>query len=147
MAKETSNESLQWSRAYALKSGHHLELGKRPGVYRIRAFDSQGNPIPVRRLNGVDPLGILHIGQSVKLGVRVRSFRQAAEGLRGPHHAGIEFKRWNFEQLFPVQHLQFDYVLVQDQERAIALERQLHEGYRRQYLDRPPLDGTSGQSK
>jgi len=140
-------DQLRWSGTYLLTSGHHLEVRKRPGVYRIRAFNSQGQAMPVRRLNGLDPLGILHIGQSIKLGVRVRTFRQAAEGLRAPHQAGIQFNYWGFAGIFPLQHLRFDYVLVQSQNEAIRLERQLHEEYRRQYLDRPPLDGTSGQSQ
>lgn len=140
-------DQLRWSGTYLLTSGHHLEVGRRPGVYRIRAFNPQGEAIAIGRVNGADPLGILHIGKSVKLGVRVRTFRQAAERLHAPHHAGSEFHRWGFARMFPFQCLRFDYVLVESHDEAIRLERYLHEEYRRQYLDRPPLDGTSGQSQ
>lgn len=34
-------EKLQSSDIYLLTSGHHLQVGKRAGVYRIRAFDAE----------------------------------------------------------------------------------------------------------
>ena len=114
-------------------------------MYRIRAFDSQGQPVSIPRLNGVDPLGILHIGQSVRLGTRIREFRQAAEGKHARHPAGKQFHLWEFQRRVPLSSLRFDYVLVQNGGEAIKLERQLHEEYRRQYLDKPPLDAQSGQ--
>ena len=138
---------MEWSELHPLRSGYHLEIGRRAGVYRIRAIDADGRPVSIARVKGTDPDGILHIGQSVNLGVRIRTFRQAAEGLRAPHHAGIEFRRWGFGDRFPLQNLRFDYILVEDGAVALRLERELHEEYRRRYLDRPPLDGTSGQAE
>jgi len=139
-------ETSEWSEPYLLTSGHHLAVGDRPGVYRIRAFSLEGNPIPIGRVDGVDPNAILHIGQSVRLGTRVREFKQAAEGKRAQHPAGKQFYRWGFQRMFPLRQLRFDYVFVQDVEEAIRLERRLHEDYRRQYLDKPPLDAQSGRS-
>ena len=137
---------ISWSGTYPLTSGHHLELGRRPGVYRIRVFTRDGRPVPIPRLNGIDELGILHIGHSEQLGLRVRVFRQAAEGLKAPHPAGRQFHQWGFASRFRPQDLRFDYVITIDKADAIKLERHLHEEYRLRYLDKPPLDAQSGQS-
>lgn len=142
------SDSLKWSLAYPLfGTKHHLEISGKPGVYRIRAFAPDDNPLPIPRANGVDPAGILHIGKSNDLGRRLRFFRQAAEGKKASHHAGREYARWHFEKLVPREQLRFDYLLVNDGTESLALERRLHEEYRFVYLDRPPLDGTSGQSR
>ena len=82
--KPSASDQTQWSDTYLLTPGHHLEVGRHPGVYRILAFDPQGQPVPICRLNGVDPLGILHVGQSIMLGVRVRTFRQQLKACK-PH--------------------------------------------------------------
>jgi hypothetical protein len=53
----------------------------RPGVYRIRALDGAGQPVPFRRLNDIDQEGILHIGQSRNVRERLTQFtRSAASG-------------------------------------------------------------------
>ena len=142
------DDSLEWSPAYPLFGAkHHLDVSGKPGVYRIRAFAGDGNPLPIPRANGVDPAGILHIGKSTDLGRRLRFFRQAAEGKKASHHAGREYANWHFEKLVPLEQLRFDYLLTDDETEALDLERRLHEAYRFAYLDRPPLDGTSGQSR
>jgi len=134
-----------WSATYRLVSQDHLQIQHRPGVYRIRAYNDSDQAIPIARANGVDGLGLLHIGQSIRLGTRIREFRQAAEGRKAAHPAGREYKRWEFSRLFPFGQLRFDYVLEDNQAEAIKVERELHEEYRRRYLDRPPLDSQSGQ--
>ena len=142
------NNNLEWSPAYPLFGArHHLDVRGKPGVYRIRAFAGDGNPLPLPRANGVDPEGILHIGKSNNLGPRLRLFRRAAEGKKASHHAGREYANWHFGRLVPHEQLRFDYLLANDETEALALERKLHKEYRFAYLDRPPLDGTSGQSR
>ena len=55
------SESVKWSLAYPLFSTkHHLELNGKPGVYRIRVFPEQEEPLPIHRLGGIDHAGILH---------------------------------------------------------------------------------------
>ncbi len=137
----------EWSPAYPLfNNKHHLELRDKPGVYRIRAFTEHGEPLPIGRFGGVDSLGILHIGKSKNLGTRIRMCRQAAEGLRAPHHAGHEFFEWHFERHIPRERVRFDYIETSTEQEALKLERLLHEEYRKKFLDRPPLDSTSGQT-
>jgi len=72
-------------------------------------------------------------------------FRQASEGLRASHHAGREFFEWHFQKLIPRERLRFDYFETTTEQEALKLECLLHEEYRKKFLDRPPLDGTSGQ--
>lgn len=86
------SESITWSAPCALfNTKDHLDVGGKPGVYRIRAFTDRNEPMKIQRVNGVDSLGVLHIGKSKNLGLRIRTFRQAAEGLKAAHHAGCEF--------------------------------------------------------
>lgn len=140
-------KDIKWSQPFPLfNTQHHLDVIRRPGVYRVRAFTEHGEPLPIPRLRGVDPLGILHLGKSKNLGTRIRMFRQAAEGLKASHHAGLEFFEWHFEKLIARERLRFDYFETATEQEALKLERSLHEEYRRNFLDRPPLDGTSGQS-
>ncbi len=141
------SEIIKWSLAYPLfNTRHHLELNGKPGIYRIRVFTEQEEPLPIQRLGGVDSAGILHIGKSINLGVRIRMFRQAAEGRKASHHAGLEFSDWHFERLIPQKLLRYDYYKTTSEPEALMLERMLHVEYRRKLLDRPPLDGTSGQT-
>lgn len=140
-------KDIQWSQPFPLfNAQHYLEVIKRPGVYRVRAFTEHGEPLSIPRLCGVDQLGILHIGKSNNLGTRIRMFRQAAGGLKASHHGGREFFEWRFDKLIPRERLRFDYFETATEEEALKLERSLHKEYRRNFLDRPPLDGTSGQS-
>ena len=84
----------------------------------------------IRRFAAIDPLGILHIGKSDNLGIRIRTFRQASEGLKAQHHAGIEFLRWRYERMIPRNRLRYDYIMTQTEREALELERLLHEDYR-----------------
>lgn len=138
-------ESIRWSVPYALfNTKDHLDVGGKPGVYRIRAFTDRNEPMTINRVNGIDSLGILHIGKSKNLGLRIRTFRQAAEGLKASHHAGCEFHKWGFESIIPRDRLRYDHVVTRTEQEALKMERYLHEEYRKKYFA-PPLDGTSGQ--
>ena len=140
------SESITWSVPCALfDTKDHLDVGGKPGVYRIRAFTDRNEPMIIHRVNGVDALGILHIGKSKNLGRRIRTFRQAAEGLKAAHHAGCEFHEWGFESIIPRNRLRYDYAITRTDQEALKVERYLHEEYRKRHFDRPPLDGTSGQ--
>jgi hypothetical protein len=138
---------VNWSPPYLLfDTTHHLGLRYRAGVYRIRAFKNDDEPVLIKRFAGTDPLGILHIGKSNDLGTRIRTFRQAAQGLKAQHHAGVEYFRWQYERLVPHSKLKYDYYMTQSERDALELEQALHEDYRMKFLDRPPLDSTSGQT-
>lgn len=65
------------------------------GVYEIRAVDSKGQPVPIKRLVGVDMLGRLYVGRSGfshqktkrTIANRIREF------LRGRHSGGVTYAR------------------------------------------------------
>ena len=142
------DEGLSWSRTYPVfGTPKGLSVGRKPGVYRVRAFGEEGLPMPISRLGGVDPLGILHIGKSVDLERRLNDFRRAARGRRSPHKAGVEFAKWRFERVVPISRLYFDYVETTDEPEALRLESVLQNDYRFLLLDRPPLDCTSGRNR
>lgn len=139
---------LPWTEPRPLSplSGGPPMVNSEPGVYRIRAFNGQGQAMCIARAGGIDRDGILHIGESEDLGRRIRDFRRCVENRTTGHKAGVEFWRYGFHDLFLPQNLRFDYVVTGTKERATELEYQLHQDYRKRHLDRPPLDGTSGRS-
>jgi hypothetical protein len=140
-------ENIKWSGSYPLfNSQENLGVSGKPGVYRIRAIDCNGEFLFTHRLGGIDTEGILHIGKSKNLGRRIRTFRQAAEGLKASHHAGLEFFHWGFDNVIPRERIHFDHFETGSEQESLKLERLLHEEYRKKYLDRPPFDGTSGQA-
>jgi hypothetical protein len=143
---EMKNENLEWSPAYPLfNTRDHLTVRRKSGVYRVRAFTEHGAPLPIPRFAGVDALGILHIGKASDLGRRIGYFRRAAEGGKAAHNAGHEFFEWHFANLIPPERLRFDYIETSTAQEALKLEHALHVEYRRRFLDRPPLDSTSGR--
>jgi len=60
------------------------------GIYQIRAVTSSGKPIPVSRLVGVDPIGILYIGRSGFSSGRSIANR-IGEFVRQQHSGGITY--------------------------------------------------------
>jgi hypothetical protein len=100
----------------------------------------------MRRFNGDDSEGILHIGMSGDLFKRLKSFHKGAIRRKFPaHFASSEFIKWKFDDLIPTDHLRFDFIETSGEDAAKALETELHRNYRSKFLDRPPLDGTSGK--
>ncbi len=138
----------EWSQVYSVSLRREWptdELRGKPGVYRIRAFKA-GKPLAISRLNGSDPDGILHIGKSHNLFQRLRAFHRAAIlGKQPAHFAGVQFITWGFDKVIPVEDLRFDFIEAKSERDARTLETELHATYRRRFLDRPPLDGTSGE--
>ena len=136
-----------WSGPYPLYPPPHrdLQVDSRPGIYRIRAFGQNRKPLHISRFSGSELLGILHIGESSNLRRRIQEFRHSIEG-RWRHQAGNEFDYWGFSKVVPQVLLRFDYIYVDTKQDAIEIETRLHVEYRNRYLDRPPLDGTSGRA-
>jgi hypothetical protein len=60
------------------------------------------------------------------------------------HFASSEFIKWKFHKVVPGRMLRFDFVVTVDTAAAKELETELQRAYRYKFLDRPPLDGTSG---
>lgn len=115
-----------------------------PGVYRIRILNIDGQPIPVRRLGGDDPDGILDIGETGKgsgnLQYRIQTFQQAALKGKAPHSAGWNFYEFGYVHLFRLDSLYVDWVVTPTKEAARILEGRLLKDHRRRFLDLPPLN-------
>ena len=138
----------KWSALQQLfKANEGLEIKNKPGVYRIRAFTKQGKARCIPRAGGVDREGILHIGEAKNLEARMQMFMRAATKGKAAHHAGREFLEWHFERLIPRENLRVDFIETRTKEQAQRRERALHIEYRKEFLDRPPLDSTSGHKR
>lgn len=134
----------EWSEGIPLSHELPTGLRVRAGVYRIRAWKA-GEPLKIPRLNGIDREGILHIGKSHNLFQRLKSVQRAVIlGKRPAHFAGVQFMKWRFNEVIPVEDLRFDSIGTRSEADARKLETELHQLYRKKFLDRPPLDGTSG---
>ncbi len=135
-----------FSQAYSLSQidgWPKRELSRTSGVYRIRAFQA-GKPRPITRFNGTDPDGILHIGMSGNLLSRLKSFHGGAiQNKVHAHFASRQFVYWRFDDV--IKDLCFDFIPLKNVKAAKERETELHETYRKKFLDRPPLDGTSGE--
>jgi hypothetical protein len=112
-----------------------------PGVYRIRVLDTNDRPLSLRRLNGDDPGGILHTGETGNLRDRLEKFQAAVPRGAAPHQGGWNFFRYRYVNVFPLECLSADYVVTADKQAARALEKALQEDYWLRFLDFPPLDG------
>ena len=141
-------QGVRWSgpfRFFNLRPGQGLHVDNRPGVYRIRAFHDDGKAFTIPRLRGIDSLGILHIGKSVDLKRRIREFSRSVEGTPR-HQAGNELYRWRSDRAIPPRCLRYEYYYTATGDDALEEEGQLQKRYRDRYLDRLPLDATSGPS-
>jgi hypothetical protein len=115
------------------------------GVYRIRAFTRSGKARALSRCNAVDPAGILHIGESVKLRTHILNFlAEASRPSRPRHSAGGEYCRSKFGKRFPLDRLRCEFLAPLSKPQAVELKRNFQRLYRREFLDNPPLDAGIG---
>jgi hypothetical protein len=142
----TKMVELIWSKWALL---YHLEsemISSGPGVYQIR-WAVNGVPQPISRLNGVDALGCLYIGQTDNLARRLKRFRrgvmQGSEGqnIRNSHTAALTYIVYEFNRKIKPEELEFRYSELLENEIHKWEERLLQE-YVRNYLDKPPLNSS-----
>jgi hypothetical protein len=113
------------------------------GIYEIRIVDGDGTAIPVPRMGGIDPVGILYIGKS---GVTTaKSPRTLAKRLgeffwSGRPHSGGE----TFDQMVPLLRrrlgkfqLQYRVVRLHDEAIDTQEKRQIRR-YFQKYCELPP---------
>jgi len=123
------------------------ELDKQPGVYRIRSFTTRNNSRKIPRCLGVDDEGVLMIGESTDMWVRLTSFLGAAKGGKHAHVEGQEYFTWKVGKGFPIETLYVDYMKTQTKDDAERLEYQQIKAYRKKFLDTPPLNKSQGKWK
>lgn len=115
------------------------------GVYELRAVNQSNSPIPINRLIGTDPLGILYIGRSGYGGKnsartianRIREFVQRQ------HSGGITYAKAKSvlkkAAQFSGHHLQVRAVFAADDEIEAAESKELRK-YFAEYGELPPCN-------
>lgn len=131
---------MKWSKWGFFKNLNRLP--KIPAIYQIRCVDSNFKPIPICRVGGVDKEGIIDIGNSINLRVRMLDFWGAA-GKGKPsysHQAGVNFLKRGYKKLFTIERLQFRYSPQRDKSSARKVEKREFKKYRKRFLELPPLN-------
>lgn len=120
------------------------DLNKLPeisAVYQIRGTKDLV-PIFTQRLGGIDYEGILDIGQTSNLRVRMTDFWGAAgkENSNYSHQAGVIFLKRNYKNLFPTEGLQFRYLIQNNETTTREMEKQEIQNYIEKFRELPPLN-------
>ena len=122
------------------------------GVYQIRAVNKSGNPIPIGRLAGVDPLGILYVGRS---GFRRQKTNRTVanrvrEFVRQAHSGGITYARANkiLKQVpqFSDHQLQVRAKVLPDDKIDVEESNVLRK-YFKKYAELPPCNSALPKAK
>ncbi|MEW6374199.1 MAG: hypothetical protein AB1502_00200 [Thermodesulfobacteriota bacterium] len=113
-------------------------IPKREGVYQFRCVDREGVPMVIGRLKNKDPKGIIYIGSSVNLRIRLKGFWRTIENKdRSRHAAAWTYCSFGYSSLFPAKRLQFGYKatpIITTSEFDLLL------AYRKKFMDLPPLN-------
>jgi hypothetical protein len=114
---------------------NYLKAPEKPGAYFI-ARDR-----PINRLNDADPDGIIDIGESNNLYVRLSSFVGCARLTRkSGHMAGSRFGKYNFSKILPMDRLRVSWKVARDKPAAVRLEASLMNIYFSKHFELPPLN-------
>lgn len=118
---------------------HNVGLLAQKGLYQIRMINPENRTIPIPRLCGVDPEGIVYIGKSIRLRPRIESF------LKGRHSGGglyrLAYQRLRKFQPYRDFSLQFR-VIVCAQDEIGVKEANLLRRYFRRFGELPPFNST-----
>ncbi|MBK9034629.1 MAG: hypothetical protein IPL61_25750 [Myxococcales bacterium] len=135
-----------WSKPVRLAEA---EPPKAPGVYVVQA-KKRGRLRAIPRAAGVDPDGVLVIGETMHLARRIRSLLKAMSlevtQKSVSHRAGLDYSKghgWDYGRSFPLTDL---VVRWWPTNRHKVLEAGLLERYRWEFLDRPPLNASIGSA-
>ena len=124
-----------WTDWKILKDLDLSSIPKKPGAYIIGAHRA------INRASGTDENGILDIGESDDLKVRITSFKQCSNGSRQKGHmAGWRFRNFNFSDVFPHEKLWVRWKECNSKEEAYILEGELLQTYISQHYELPPLN-------
>ncbi|MBZ0235612.1 MAG: hypothetical protein K8M05_25000 [Deltaproteobacteria bacterium] len=139
-------DRLRWSDPLPITNELARHVGDGPIVYRVCAFDDGNKPRAIPRAAGSDTTGTLDVGESGRGSRRLRTLSRVFNGKKGSHRAAWEYRWYDFSEVFPLAQLRVQFVRVKSKEHAVAIECQLLEEYRTEYLDRPPLNASGGKA-
>ncbi len=114
------------------------EIPVKEGVYQLRCVDKAGLPIKVSRLTGDDSEGIIYIGSSTNLKIRIKGFWKTIQNRDiSRHAAGWTFCSFGYDSIFRPDMLQFRYKVTKS---ITTSEFDLMIDYRKRFMDLPPLN-------
>ena len=111
------------------------------GLYQIRMVDRENKPIPIPipRLAGIDPEGIVYIGKSIRLRPRIEDF------FGGRHSGGgtyfLVYRRLIRSERFRNHSLQFRVLACEESDLEIK-EANILRKYFRKFCELPPFNST-----
>jgi hypothetical protein len=118
------------------------QISNDSGIYWIVAANKLGQPIPLQRVCGCDPDGILYVGRSSRLRSRLQTLSamlRTVDPRAAGHIAGLHYKaNRSLRNRFPAKVLKFGF-------KHCANEKMAEDSKLRRYLKRfgefPPLNG------
>ena len=130
----------RWGKWHEIETIYHdIDILDKKGLYEIRMVDEENNPLPVPRLGGMDPKGIIYIGKSVRLHPRIEDF------LGGRHSGGRRYRRVRQElrrfNLYKRHNLQYRVKVINKDDIETA-EVQLLRRYFRKFCELPPFNSS-----
>ena len=136
---------MKWTSWKILCDLNFNEIPREPGIYEVR-WTIDGEPQPINRADGVDDQGLLYIGVSVNLQLRIKNFWRRIRGERAAHTAGHTYVAFNFKRKFKPEQLGIRWALLPKEELKNA-ESKLLEQYVEKFLDKPPLNLVIGRKR
>lgn len=115
-------------------------FGKSGGIYVLSCLDEEGNEIPISRLLGIDPSGVLYIGMASSFLDRVIDLKKSLSPKHASraHECGARYKEHQgISSSFSYERLQVN--LIGSSEPR-ATEREALQSYMTKFGELPPLN-------
>lgn len=124
-----------WTKWRQLEGLDFTIVPETPGAYVIATRSA------IHRAIGIDPDGVLHIGESDNLRSRIRAFWNCASqlGTQG-HMAGWRYQTYRMNKHFPLNDLRVKWCATRTKKLAYALEGGRLKKYFADHLELPPLN-------
>ena len=135
MEKRMDDAQTLWTHWQPLLVLDFAVVPSQPGAYVIATDRS------IPRAIGVDPDGILHVGESSDLRYRLRSFLRCAShrGEEG-HMAGWRYAYFKHDRYFPLSSLRAKWCVAQSKQDGYRVEGALLLSYLQRHCELPPLN-------
>jgi len=130
----------RWSDWLLFQPEHFESIPTSSGIYEIR-WAVDGRPQPINRVNGVDESGLLYIGKTRFLRLRIASFWRyiKSERKEPPNAAAYAYVFYSYYFKFKPEQLEVRWMTLSEDKIDMERERLLFY-YAMKYFDRPPLN-------
>ena len=136
----------RWSTWSSFKNQTALDkIPNVPGIYQFRSVN-KGIPVKIQRLSEFDENGILSIGESGDLKIRIKAFWYTLKKKDYSRHAAAwHYISFGFNKNYPEQSLEFRYKKTGTKPKAVKDEFIELLKYRKKFMDGPPLNINRGR--